>query len=233
MTRWTAAFSGLLSLFLKSDCPLCQRPADQTLCRDCQQQLRRCQRSPLSWRQDGLVLQVWGQYTGPLKRAIAAFKYDNQPQLAQPLGDWLAEAWLADSTRRPDSLTVVPIPLHPDKQRQRGYNQAELLARQFCQQTGLPLRSRGLLRQRSTEALHCLGSRDRAAQLAGAFGLGPDLQRVASVPILLLDDIYTTGATVQAAAQVLQQHGHPVYGVAAIATSRPSQPPLSSERRHR
>jgi len=153
---------------------------------------------------------------------IAALKYEGHSRLAEPLGQALAQSWLqsAISARAPQPLLVVPIPMHPEKQQQRGFNQAELIARTFCQQTGLR-QVKGLSRQRNTAPQFGLSAVDRATNLADAFELGAFFsgrQPLKSSPaVLLLDDIYTTGATAQAAAQTLRRHQISVYGILAIA----------------
>jgi ComF family protein len=163
---------------------------------------------------------AWGVYGGKLKQAIAALKYENQPQLARPLGHWLAQAWL-NSQFASTRLIVVPIPLHADKQKQRGYNQAALLAQSFCALTMLHLQPRGLERIRGTEAQFPLSASEREKNLAMAFGLGPGFRhhRPAS-SVLLLDDVCTTGATARSAVQTLRQFGIQVYGLVALATSQ-------------
>ena len=148
--------------------------------------------------------------------------------MARPLREWQYQAWLNHVPQRSLSSStataepvVVPIPLHADKLQQRGYNQAELLAQSFCDRTGLPLLRQGLIRVRATEAQFGLSQVARAQNLAAAFDLNPSVwrsQRQRSV--LLLDDIYTTGSTVQSAAQTLRSHGIKVCGVVAIAQAQ-------------
>jgi predicted amidophosphoribosyltransferase len=65
---------------------------------------------------------VWGAYSGTLKRAIAAIKYENHPELARPLGHWLGDAWRNGKGAAGGNLTVVPIPLHAAKLKKRGFN---------------------------------------------------------------------------------------------------------------
>jgi len=208
------------SLFLKSNCPLCQRPTGKVFCIDCTRQLQRCQ---LSDRQipstTELPVFAWGTYGGTLKRAIAALKYEKKTQIAQLLGFWLAEAWLNLLSTSSQPI-VIPIPLHATKLKDRGFNQAELLARSFCQVTGLQLRSQGLERSRHTIRQFELSGKEREQNLAGAFQLGSDfLHRRPVRPVLILDDIYTTGATARSAAQTLRQVGVEVCGVVAIAAA--------------
>jgi ComF family protein len=221
--------NGLLALFLKSNCPLCARPAKVEFCEYCQRQLLRCQLTNSSnfW-QGELPVFVWGSYGGALKRAIAALKYENQPQLARPLGHWLGEAWLKSAAAtQTKKLTVVPIPLHRTKLQKRGYNQAALIAQSFCEVTSYKQQPLGLERVRATEAQFNLSQQQREQNLADAFFIGKSLsQHSTASPVLLLDDIYTTGATVRSAAQTLRRQGIPVYGLVAIATSR-----LEGERR--
>jgi ComF family protein len=167
--------------------------------------------------QDALLVVGWGEYSGTLKRAIASLKYENHPELARPLGQWLAESWLKAPLSR-QSVTVVPIPLHPTKAAQRGFNQAELIARSFCEATGLPLKRDGLARIQATEAQFSLSPQAREQNLAAAFALGQDFVRQRPIgTVLLVDDIYTTGATVRSAAKVLRQQQISVCGVAAVA----------------
>lgn len=163
---------------------------------------------------------IWGFYGGILKRAIAALKYENHPQLAQPLGHWLGKAWLdSPLSAQAKKMTVIPIPIHAQKLQQRGFNQAELLGNSFCQFTGLSLQPLGLERVRETQSQFGLGSLGREENLADAFRLGKSLsRRPPASPVLLLDDIYTTGATARSAAKTLQQQGIRVFGVVAIAT---------------
>lgn len=219
MASWTRNISGLLNIFLASNCPLCDRPTTQELCLDCTRQIQRCRLSAHSISQQKLPIFVWGNYGGTLKRAIASLKYNDQTQLARPLGTWLAQAWLQSQLAQP-GLIVVPIPLHINKQKQRGYNQALLIAQSFCEVTGLRWQH-GLERRRDTKAQFNLSAAGREQNLAMAFDLSAKFrQNQPNDPVLLLDDIYTTGATARFATQTLQQQGIAVYGMVAIATSQ-------------
>jgi len=222
MRNGTRDLKGLLNFFLQSNCPLCQRQTAKELCQDCARQMQHQKLpDPSKLWQGQLPVFAWGAYGGTLKRAIAALKYENQPQLARPLGHWLAKSWLS-SQFAAKALIVVPIPLHANKQKQRGYNQAALLAQSFCDTTGLYLQQMGLERIRATEAQFGISAKDREKNLAMAFGLGSGFRRHRpALPVLLFDDVYTTGATARSAAQTLQQQDIPVCGVVALSASRP------------
>ncbi|MDB9525133.1 ComF family protein [Oscillatoria sp. CS-180] len=213
------SLKGLSDLFLHQNCPLCDRSAPTELCTSCWRQIQQCaQAQPASTTPDALVLFAWGDYRDGLKQAIAALKYDNNPQLAMPLGKALGHHWQQFPIQLQRSPLVVPIPMHRAKQRKRGFNQAELLARAFCEQTGLPLHTTGLIRRVATVPQFSLGLQERQQNLAGAFALGPAfLRRPPQRPVLLLDDIYTTGTTVKIAAAELRRHRISVCGVAVIA----------------
>ena len=219
---------GLLNLLFESNCPLCQRSTSKEFCHDCQRQVQQCQMASSNCSVGELPVFAWGVYGGTLKRAIAALKYENQPQLARPLGHWLAQAW-SNSQFASTQVIVVPIPLHSDKLHQRGYNQAALLAQSFCDLTGLPLQQKGLERLRDTEAQFGLSLKKRETNLARAFGLGSAFRRHHPAShVLLLDDVHTTGATARSAVHTLHQSKIQVYGLVALAQAEafPPSPPV-------
>jgi ComF family protein len=211
-----------LSFFLQSNCPLCKRSTADLVCHDCQRQLRSCQfKNPGQFWQGELPLFVWGVYQGKLKQAIAALKYENHPHLGELMGYWLGETWLnSPLSVRVKQLTVIPIPLHQRRLQERGFNQAELIARSFCQVTKYRLQSAGLERVKETQAMFGLTSlEEREKNISHAFRLGKGLhQHHPTSPVLLIDDIYTTGTTVREAAKLLRDRQISVLGVGAIAT---------------
>jgi ComF family protein len=213
----------ILSLFLKPNCVLCERPGDQEICSSCQKQLQqyRINHDTQGWLQDPPLFS-WGVYEGTLKRAIASLKYDKKGQLGELLGFWLGKAWQNSSVgSKYPKLTVLPIPLHSEKLKSRGFNQAELIAQGFCRFTGYPLQAKGLMRVKATDALFGLTPQQRQQQLDQAFIVGQNWQRKPpQFPVLLLDDIYTTGTTVREAIRVLQQQKIKVVGVVVLATPR-------------
>jgi ComF family protein len=231
-----------LDLFLQRPCPLCQRSALQTFCRDCQHQIEQCQHVLNQGSKAGVklagklagksaehataqTLQVvsWGEYREALKQAIRHLKYNQQARLAQPLGRWLGQAWQQQVGPQAPKLTAIPIPLHSSKLQQRGYNQASLIAQAFCRQTGYPLWEAGLIRVQATEAQFKLSRDQRLANVRSAFQVPTqvaDRARRQSRQVLLIDDIYTTGATANAAAASLRQAGFTVWGIAAVASTR-------------
>ncbi|PSN20416.1 ComF family protein, partial [filamentous cyanobacterium CCP5] len=203
--------SGLLQIFLTTPCSLCGTASSQGLCVSCQNQIRRCRLSSNRVASPLPVL-AWGAYQGPLRQAISTLKYQQKPSIAEFLGTELSTLWFQGKQRPP---VVVPIPLHPERLQQRGFNQAELIARRFCRATGLRHCPDGLVRIRATTAQHSLNAIQRRQNLEGAFRLAMEIPAQASV--LLLDDIYTSGATAQAAAAVFSHHGIQVVGVAVVA----------------
>ena len=202
----------LLSVFLQSRCAFCQRTTPATLCQYCQQKLLSHQ-LPKSDRvlNDNLPVFAWGKYEGQLKRAIALMKYNNKPELGRVLGELLGQTWL-DSDPISRKITVVPIPLHQQKLKTRGFNQAQIIAQSFCQITGYSLNTQALIRVRETKAMFDLNPEERIKNLQGAFKVGNKLPKH---PVLLIDDIYTMGTTVRESVKVLSEVE--VIGVAVVA----------------
>jgi ComF family protein len=209
-----------LNLFLKANCPLCDRTADQILCKYCQRQLQDSQlTTPDRYWQEELPLFAWGKYEGSVKRSIAKLKYDGHREIADLYGEWLANSWQqAKVATIPPKLIIIPIPLHAEKIATRGFNQAELIARSFCQATGHKL-DLSLQRTRSTVAQFGLSKSARQDNVAGAFSIDLKSQLQPGSTVLLIDDIYTTGATVRSAAAVLSANQINVCGVAVVATA--------------
>ncbi|NJN76528.1 MAG: ComF family protein [Synechococcaceae cyanobacterium RL_1_2] len=224
-------FKGFLNLFLNAHCPLCQRSAEDLVCRYCRENLLSCQRSRTEqFHHHGTYpLLLWGKYDYSLKRAIAAFKYENKPALGELLGEWLAEAWhelgLASYHKySKPPLTVLPIPLHPAKLKQRGFNQAAIIAHRFAQMHNYRYDAEGLIRVKSTQPLFELNLSQRQQEMASAIKIGHRLQAMPSSkknsPIIIVDDIYTTGTTVETAIKSLTASGFKVAAIVAIASSK-------------
>jgi len=228
---WTQRVISLFDLFLETNCPICQRSTSQILCRSCQHQIQKCQlQSPIQERPGLPLIFAWGIYQGQLKQAITRLKYENQPDLAIPLGQWLGQSWLDQGCfHQPPNLprqlmTVVPIPLHPERQQQRGYNQAERLAAHFCQVTGYRLNAHLLRRVRKTQAQFRLSAAERKQNLNQAFAPGPGMKQYRrGSAVLLLDDIYTSGSTIRSALQVLEQQRIPVRGIVTLSVTQQAQ----------
>jgi ComF family protein len=144
-----------------------------------------------------------------------ALKYHGRLSAAPLLGKLLAQTL----TQRlgPDPADgIVPIPLHPTRMRERGFNQAIVLAQALAKRLGLPIRKDLLIRHRPTEPQAGLSRAERLANVREAFRLHPD-PWVRLKRILLVDDVYTTGATAEACARLLKQAGASTVTAAAIA----------------
>lgn len=187
-------------------CECCGRPQPKpvTKCEQCQQQ-------PAILPD---IVRIAALHTSPLREAVHALKYEQRPELAETLARYL----VALVQQEPQGALlcavdgVAPVPLYRVRQRERGYNQSELLASAFCRGVQLPLRSDWLTRQRSTQSQVGLSVAERRQNVQNAFVAAP---AVKGQRILLIDDVYTTGATMRSCAQAALNAGaQAVYGLA-------------------
>jgi ComF family protein len=175
-------------------------------------------RAPSATTLAGTPLVAAGRFEGPLQQAIHTYKYRPRPQLASVLAQPLGRAIVASGLSLP-ALTFVP--LHPRRQRERGFNQAERLAIQLSNALGIPL-LHGLTRVRATPAQVGLSQAQRRANLRGAFrwtGGDPPGRGLG-----LVDDVSTTGATLTAAAEAVAEAGGSIgaFLVLAVAQTLPT-----------
>ncbi len=219
VVQWTLPWSqALLDLVFPPRCAGCGR-SGAWLCLECQNAIRPvpsplCERCGRPNGRRGLctlcqheppslsAIRSAALFEGPLRPAIHALKYKGRRHLAEPLGRLMARAW-------PHTLfqgdCLVPVPLHPSRERERGYNQARLLAEALGRQIGLPVVAQAVRRERATQPQVHLNAQERRANVADAFVVGP-------TPLpgrrpILIDDVCTTSATLSACAQVLWASG--------------------------
>ena len=141
-------------------------------------------------------------FDGPLRDAIHRLKYRHGHSLAQPLGSLMADYW---GTRGQPVDVIVPVPLHLSRLRRRGYNQAALVACEFGRQMGIPVDEQALQRVRNTASQMRLNAAERRRNVRGAFrSLNGHIQ---GKKALLIDDVCTTGATLEACADALREGG--------------------------
>ena len=147
----------------------------------------------------------YAPYDSAVVRAITLLKYS----AVAPLGDWFG-ARLAELVAGQPELfeadVVVPVPLHPTRLRERGYNQAELIARPLARRLGVPLRPLLLVRTKPRPDKLKLSRKERWRIVRGAYGMREGSQ-VDKMRVLLVDDVFTTGATLDACARVLRKAG--------------------------
>ena len=138
----------------------------------------------------------------PLRSAVHHFKYNNARELAAPLASLLRDCW----HRLPlPGDVLLPVPLHERRRRERGYNQAALLARELGQLLDMPVIEEAVQRERQTLPQVGLSARERRENVAGAFHCPEGAMRGRRV--VLIDDVCTTGATLGACATALRQDG--------------------------
>ena len=142
------------------------------------------------------------KYSEPLESVIKQYKYSGLHALAEPLGNLMAQKWPA-WTQFPDM--IVPVPLHIRRLRSRGFNQAELLANQIEAIVGIEVNNHILRRERRTRPQVDLNPKERKKNVYRAFSA--ESYAIRGKRILLIDDVFTTGATLISAAGTLLEAG--------------------------
>ena len=173
-------------------CQLCHNPL--TLAGNCQ----RCRYHPLALN----GLRVAYAFKDPLRTCIHNLKYHGHVRLASPLGLLLAQTYRACNIQ---ADMIIPVPLHLTRLRERGYNQAQLLAQVCAQAVGVPLNAALLQRTRATQAQVQLRGYERLSNMAGAFCCSSPIatKSLLKRKVVIVDDVCTTGATLEACATPL------------------------------
>lgn len=207
--------ASVLSVLYPARCAGCRRSGDW-LCADCLRQCvpfggARCKRCGSAETGFGCAncrdnirsldgLHAAFEYTGPVRQLVHAFKYRNMSGAAE----WIAAQMLPpDFAGSGEADLLVPVPMHPSRQRNRGYNQAAALCAAIHERSGIPMMA-ALQRKQLREAQARLSAEQRWINVRGAFAPGT---AVVHGRVLLIDDVCTTGATLEECAQVLKHMG--------------------------
>lgn len=189
--------------FTASSCPLCGLPATEP---DAPRApCGACLTTPPPWD----ALGFYALYEGPLQHLLLRFKFGQEFSLLPPLGIMLTLA----AADLPPYDAVVPVPRHPRRLRDKGFNQSHELARHAAALTGIPLNWNALRRTRLTRPQIRLSAAERRVNPKGSFAA----QGVEGLRLLLVDDVMTTGATLRHAAQALLDAGAASARVAVVA----------------
>lgn len=219
-----------LDLLFPSRCPVCDRPVSvydgcAGFCKDCIKKLpvigggrcykcgRKLQDPVLQYCTDclkhgdrhyydrGLSLCT---YDDVMRQSVYRLKYSHRMEYAQKYGCLMAKAF-GEALLRAGADSVTAVPLHPNRVQKRGFNQAEILAKAFSKETGIPFYKDFVKRDVDTAPLKSMTRAQRQNNLKKAFKLGRN--DVKSKVSIVIDDIYTTGSTIDAVAEVLKCAG--------------------------
>jgi ComF family protein len=185
----------------KKTCHKCGKLMDEegvySLCKDC--------RNMDHYFTQGFTCLMYGLYE---KELVLAFKYGKQGYLGEKLGEILKDRLEPEFENGLNIDIIIPVPIHKKRLRQRGFNQAELMAKPLSKAWGLAFDNKTLIRTKNTTAMSSLDPLERRSNIAGAFVIDKGQEGgVKDKSILLVDDVYTTGSTLDECSRVLLEGG--------------------------
>ncbi len=167
--------------------------------------------------EDSFLLFPGGNYTDPLKRAVVNYKFHGATALAGVIAERVAGQF-EDRIKKLRPTLLLPIPLHPSREHQRGYNQAEVFAEALARLLELPVETDLLFRDKRKRPQAKLRKSSRAANVRGVFSVDPEVAvELESARLLLIDDVVTSGETVREARRTLADFGLNVVGAISMA----------------
>ena len=221
--------STLFQFFLPPQCPCCEKfleEGQQGVCSNCLSEIRwivppfcsicgipfiskEIEGHPcgacMTHRKYFTMARALGAFEGSLQEAIHRWKYEGKTHLTPFFAEWMAEGlnryWGSDSLD-----LLIPVPLHTQRLRQRGFNQAILLVKELSRRTGIPYHKRILQKKKSTIPQVNLSGVEREKGVRGTFHV-IGKEELLGKTVLLIDDVYTTGATVNECSKVLLRGG--------------------------
>ena len=148
-------------------------------------------------------------YEEPIRSMILRLKYDSNGFIAKALAPYLAAVYIKHIQQLfNEDPVIIPVPLHRSRQRERGYNQSEVLAKELANYLNLPINTDTLIRNRKTIIQKHMDTETRVNNMRGAFNVLPmKTSKIENKNILLLDDVYTTGATTNECKSILYKNG--------------------------
>ena len=164
---------------------------------------------------DGVNIYTCGVYEKNLQKLIRGLKYHKQKELAYYMAKFMYEYFVKLGTDK--QFQVVPVPLHKNRIKKRKYNHMELVAEEFCRMTGYTENFELIKRVKDTKPQYKLSRKQRMENLANAFEV--DIEKDLHLPVLLMDDICTTGSTFEEMISVLKTNG--ITDIVCIAASNP------------
>ena len=168
----------------------------------------------------GTKIYVAGIYEKTIQKMIRGVKYHNQKDLAYYQAKFMWEYFskLIEREHLETNFQVIPVPLYKTRQKQRGYNHMELVGEEFCRLSGYTLNTQLIKRTKSTKPQYKLSRAERMRNLENAFKI--DSSKLLNLPILIIDDICTTGSTFEAMIDEFNSHG--INNITCLATSSPN-----------
>ncbi len=221
----TYIFTQIQKLLWPEVCPFCGKASNSGICQKCRKQLEKLKIKEPRCMQCGRPVRYMEQeychdcmqtrhsydqgyslwlHRKPVSQSIYRFKYHNQRRYAIHYVEELQKEY-APQIRSWQVEKIMPVPLHRKRMRKRGYNQAELIAEILGKVLDIPVDKDSLRRSKDTIPQKELGRRERERNMEGAFSLSDTFMPAGTV--LLIDDIYTTGSTLNAAAAALKKRG--------------------------
>ncbi|MFC2169782.1 ComF family protein [Acidobacteriota bacterium] len=147
-----------------------------------------------------------GQYRGKLKDIILLYKYRKYRVLGKDLAQFIYWSMGRENSLWQGVEIIIPVPLHPKRKRQRGFNQAQVLAYHLAKRRGIELVKKVLVKTRNTPPQTLLEVDERQKSVKGAFDVSGK-EKIAGKIVLLVDDVFTTGATIQECSRILKSVG--------------------------
>ena len=208
-------FLSLLDLIYRKKCYFCSSSKySLKMCPECFDSLSYLNFYPLKII-DGVNVYICGTYDKNLQKLIRGLKYHKQKELAFFLAKFMYNYW--QRIEHAENFQVVPTPLHVNRIKKRKYNHMELVAEEFCRFTGYSLNNHLIKRVKDTKPQYRLSKKERAVNLSNAFEV--DTFKDLGLPVLLLDDICTTGSTFEEMIKTCRTVG--ITDIVCLAASSP------------